>query len=165
MRRVKLLGLAMGLLLAAPHGRLEAQKIGFGPQLSWANDADIGIGVRVVVPVTTKTPLEVMGSFDYFFPSAPPTVTVRYWELNGNLVYLPPVKNTPVVPYLGGGLNIAHGSGGIVGIGSASNTKAGLNLAGGAKFKPKRTPILPFLEARVEISGGEQFVLTGGVQF
>ena len=46
---------------------------------------------------------------------------------------------------------------------SASDTDLGLNLLGGTLFG--RGKVNPFVELRVELAGGEQFVLTGGVLF
>jgi hypothetical protein len=40
----------------------------------------------------------------------------------------------------------------------------GVNLMGGLNFQT-RTRIMPFIEAKFELGGGEQFVLTGGIYF
>lgn len=61
-------------------------------------------------------------------------------------------------PYLGGGLNIAR-----VEAGTLEDTELGVNIVGGSKFDAEG--VTPFVEARVEIEGGEQFVLTGGFLF
>lgn len=128
----------------------------FGGQVSWADDADVGIGARVIVsaPQSLRLPrVDVIGSFDWFFPGG----SVNYFEVNGNVAYRVP-GTTGVAPYVGGGLNVAHSS---VGAGA---TDLGLNLLGGIRFGIGPT-LKAFSEARIEVSGGEQLVLTFGVLF
>ena len=87
-----------------------------------------------------------------------------YWELPGNLAYFFKVEaSSSLAPYAGGGLNIAHKSKEFDDGRSASDTDLGLNLLGGTLFG--RGKVNPFVELRVELAGGEQFVLTGGVLF
>jgi hypothetical protein len=139
-----------------------AQHPSFGLQLDWGNDPDFGIGARGVFPLQSlfpKTPLDGIVSFDYFFPGN----NVKYWEINGNVVYRFTVpRSSSFGPYAGGGLNIAHASSSTV---SGSATKAGLNLVGGTTFKVKRSTLIPFLEGRGEVGGGKTFIITGGVRF
>ena len=155
MRRL-LLTFAFLLFLAGTATEAQAQTR-FGVQASLADDADFGVGARVALSPPGPSPIKILGSFDLFFPDGP----VDYWELNGNIVYVVPVQNSAVAPYIGGGLNVAHFSfdGGTFG---SSDTEMGLNLLGGIEFGGA----LPlFVEARVEVEGGEQFVLTGGIYF
>lgn len=141
-------------LLALP-GTARGQDVQLGPQLSVADDVDLGLGGRAVFNVGDPGGWEGIGSFDVFFPDS----DIDYWELNGNLVYNFPVEETRTFfPYLGGGLNVAHAS-----AGTADDTELGLNLVGGGKFDAEG--MTPFVEARVEIEGGEQFVITGGLLF
>ena len=157
--------LVAGLGVVLTPGRASAQVTPrFGVQVDWGDDSDVGIGARISVPIAKKIPLEIQGSFDYFFPSSPATVDLKYWEINGNLVYLVPVKGVSVSPYVGSGLNLAHASIGTATVGG-SDSQVGLNLLGGVAFPLKKSRIRPFAEARVELSGGEQVVLTGGIQF
>jgi opacity protein-like surface antigen len=144
----------------------------FGAELNWSSDVDFGVGARAVFSlqsVVPKTPLDAIVSFDYFFPSAPASGSAHYWELNGNVAYRFRVPaRSSFAPYAGGGLNIAHASASATGGGttvSASDTKAGLNLMGGATFKMKSGKLTPFAEARGELGGGKTFILTGGVRF
>ena len=139
----------------------------FGVELDWNNDVNIGIGGRGVFPLGSLfpgTPLDGIVSFDYFFPSAPSGASAHYWEINGDVAYRFTVPRSQVGPYLGGGLNIAHASASAAGV-SASTTKAGLNLLGGATLKLHGSHLLPFAEARGELGGGKEFVLTAGVRF
>lgn len=140
----------LAVLLVAP---AEGQ-VHIGPQVSYADDADFGIGARVVAGVPDYAGFEVAGSFDYFFPEVG-----DYWEINGNLLYNFQIEgNDSFRPYAGGGLNVANFSNG------TSNTEVGANLVGGAKFATDASTT-PYLEARYEIEGGEQFVLTAGLLF
>ncbi|MDP2497318.1 MAG: hypothetical protein Q8W44_04910 [Candidatus Palauibacterales bacterium] len=141
-------------LLALP-GTARGQDVQLGPQLSLADDYDAGLGGRAVFNVGDPGGWEGTGSFDVFFPDG----DVDYWELNGNLVYNFPVEESRTFfPYLGGGLNIAR-----VEAGTLEDTDLGVNIVGGSKFDAEG--VTPFVEARVEIEGGEQFVLTGGFLF
>ena len=145
------------LFLLSPSA-LQAQ-IGVGGQLSFADDVDAGIGARGTYALQTTVPLEAIASFDYFFPGE----GLTYWEFNSNLVYLVKLQNSPVVPYAGAGLNIAHASVSVDILGtetSASDTQVGVNLLGGAKFD--LGPVTPFGELRFELNGGEQFVISAG---
>src|SRR3989442_798961 len=111
-----------------------ADRPSFGLQLDWGNDPNFGIGGRGVFPLGSLlpgTPLDGIVSFDYFFPGN----SVKYWEINGNVAYRFSVPGrSSLRPYAGGGLNIAPASVSVTG-GSASDTKAGLNLLRGTTFK------------------------------
>jgi hypothetical protein len=117
-----------------------------------------------------ELPVELHGSFDYFFPSDPPGGgDLTYWEINANLVYVVPLGSPPINPYFGGGLNLAHAGvesplpgGGTISLGDED---LGLNLVGGTSINLNNSRLRPFVEARFELSGGEQFVVTAGLQF
>ncbi len=158
----KLLVAACAALFILSPGALQAQ-VGVGGQLSWAEDAELGIGARGTFGLPSTVPLEIHGSVDYFFPPEELAgVNVTYWEANANLVYMFQIPASPVAPYAGGGLNFAYGSRDIPGEDS-SNTEIGLNLLGGAKFN--LGPVTPFGEMRFELNGGEQFVISAGALF
>lgn len=151
---------AFSLLLAAP---ADAQ-VHFGPQASFADDADFGIGARVVAGVPDYAGFEAVGSFDYYFPDG-----FDYWELNGNVLYNFELEGeSSVRPYAGGGLNIARFESDVDDVPGVDvdtgNTEVGLNLVGGTKFATDATTT-PFVEAKFEVSGGEQFVIQGGLLF
>jgi len=141
-------------------------QVGVGAQLSWADDTEFGIGARAVLDLAQlSSGLEAIGSFDYFFPEQPLGADINYWEINANLAYV--FQGLPsLAPYVGGGLNFAHASVSVDALGipiGASNTELGLNLLGGARFN--MGPVQPFGEMRIELGGGEQFVIAGGVLF
>ena len=137
----------------------------FGVQGSYGEDTDFGVGGRIIGNIGQllgMQGIEAIGSFDYFFPDCG-SVDCSYFEVNGNVVYRFPLQQAIFSPYVGGGLNVAHGSVDFFGLGEASDTKFGFNLLGGAKFHIGI--VQPFAEFRFEIEGGEQFVITGGVLF
>jgi hypothetical protein len=159
--------LAQAQRRAAARRPAPQQRASFGVQVDWGSDTDFGIGARVVFGLQSlfpKAPLDAHVGFDYFFPSSPAGFDVTYWEINGNVGYRIPNVRGNLAPYVGGGLNIAHASASSGGI-SASDTRAGLNLLAGTTFGRAASKMKPFVEARVILSGGEQFVLTGGVRF
>lgn len=129
----------------------------FGAEAMVGTDTEFGLGGRLHVDLEPGVPnLEVMGSFDYFFPDGP----TDYWEINGNVWYRIPVRgSSTAVPYAGGGLNIGH----LDREATEDDTDVGINLGGGVRFLFENT--IPFLEARVTIGGVEQFVIGGGVLF
>lgn len=169
MKRSVLLAIAMVAATSAPAA---AQAV-FGPQISWGDDSDLGLGARFELPLSqlvTATDAEspvndmwIIGSFDYFFPGDEMDgMDLTYWEINANLAY--PFEVEGIRPYAGGGLNIAH-----AGVDfedntffpDASETEVGLNVLGGLKFLLGELDA--FAEARIELGGGEQFVLSAGI--
>jgi hypothetical protein len=161
------------MLLAAGATQLKAQsRPQFGPQLDFAsNSIGLGIGARVVFDVAKMIPTArnfgLIGSFDYFFPGSGYGVSPSYWELNANGIYNFSIPKSPIVPYAGAGLNIAHASVTVNVLGvneSASSTDVGLNLLGGAKFG-NLGKVTPFGEVRLELHSGSAVVITGGVLF
>ncbi len=160
MKRAALIFAALGLFGAS---QLDAQAR-VGGQLSFVSDQDLGVVARLHVGLRSAERLAIIGTFDWFFPDEPPSEDRSYWELNGNLAYFFKVEgSSSLAPYAGGGLNIAHKSKEFDDGRSASDTDLGLNLLGGTLFG--RGKVNPFVELRVELAGGEQFVLTGGVLF
>ena len=157
------------LVLAAP--AYAENDIEFGAQLSWADDTDIGIGARAQLgtnEIVEQT--RVAASFDWFFPDGGTGVDFSYFEFNINGHYMLPIEAEAVDFYAGGGINIARASIDydddipFIGGTSVSDTEIGLNLLGGVDFDINEN-LGGFGELRIELGGGEQFVLTGGVMF
>lgn len=159
-----------GVALTAPHadaqGTPRDKRIRFGVQGSFAEHTDIGVGARAIFDLSGhKAGVTGIASFDYFFGGDGGFgdflgVDVSYWEANGNAVYTFS-RTGSVQPYAGAGLNFAH-----IGVssdfGGGSNSDIGLNVLGGITFGKKgRT----FVEGRLELGGGDQFVVTAGVRF
>lgn len=145
----------------------QERPIRFGVQGSWADDVDFGVGARVQVGLADfYEGLRGIASFDYFFPGEDSDfglvdLDVKYWELNANLTYT--LKGS-LAPYVGTGLNIAHASAGLragdLDLGDESETDLGLNLLGGLRLSGRF-----FAEAKLELGGGENFMVTAGILF
>ena len=147
----------MAVLFLLP-GTLIGQ-VNLGGQVSWTADFDFGFGARVTGGSNlVDESIEFIGAFDYFFPGD----NLDYWEVNLNVVYNVPLNSPSLLPYAGGGINIARTSVDVGGTNSSS-TDVGMNLLGGVKYVAG--PIVPFGELRFELGGGEQFVLSGGILF
>jgi hypothetical protein len=142
----------------------------FGVQLDWGDDSDLGIGGRAEFTLGSLfassgafSRMYGIGSFSYFFPDCDDTVVdvdCRYWEINLNGAV--PLVAQDIDPYIGGGLNLAHSSIDADGPGGdGDDTELGINLLGGLRFLIGT--LSAFAEARAELGGGEQFVLTAGI--
>ncbi|TFG66195.1 MAG: hypothetical protein E4H28_02565 [Gemmatimonadales bacterium] len=161
MRVSTLMAAAAGVLLLLP-ATADAQ-VRLGPQLSFGDDTDFGIGGRAIVNVQSLRHWDFIGTFDVFFPDDGPNNSLNYWEANGNMAYNFGVPETPsLAPYVGVGLNIAHISGDNPG-GDFSDTDLGLNFFAGTQFEGRS--VTPFAEIRVVAEGADQLVVTGGVLF
>ena len=147
---------ALSVLVFTGPRAAQAQAL-FGAELLFGTETNVGLGGRVHVDLEPGVPnLELMGSFDLFFPDGP----TDYWEINGNVWYrIETSGSSRALPYVGGGLNIGHRSR----EGFDDDTDLGLNLGGGVRFPFENTT--PFLEARFTIGGEEQLVIGGGVLF
>lgn len=153
--------------LVAMAGPAQAQ-VQFGPQISYADDFDFGVGARAQFGLGSlfgeegaAADLVGVASADFFFPDCG-FGDCSYMEINGNVLYPIEIEDSGIAPYVGGGLNIARFSTDFEGV-SASDTEIGLNALGGINFA--LGPLSAFTEARIELSGGEQFVLTFGALF
>ena len=137
----------------------------FGVQLSWGDqNLDFGVGARVAAPTefleAWSPNLRLVGSVDYFFPDS----DVRYFELNGNLLYLfEAAGDNPLRPYVGAGLSFARASVEFLGVTVAESDLA-LNLLGGVQLTPKDGTVTPFVELRLA-TREEQIVISVGVMF
>lgn len=156
--------LVLTLVLAAATAAPAAAQISFGPQGSWGDESDFGIGARLQVPladVITTQPgsaandLFLIGSFDWFFPDLD---GVDYWEINANAGYR--LQLEELRPYVGAGLNFARIDIDAI---DEGETEVGFNVLGGLSFL--LGALDAFTEARFELGGGEQFVFTFGVLF
>lgn len=144
------LAVTAGIALTLGAGSADAQ-VYVGPQVSLASETDLGVGGRLLANIEDAN-LEFVGSADLYFPDGP----TDYWELNGNLFYHFHLPETPsVLPYLGGGLNVANISNG------ATDTETGLNLGGGLRFP--LDDVSPYVEARTVVGDADQSVLTIGL--
>jgi opacity protein-like surface antigen len=156
--------LAAGLAVVAPQV-VNAQGMGFVVQGNYGGDSEIGVGAGVnfgLGSLTAKQGIRGEATFDYYFPGN----NLNYWELNGNLLL--DIKSV-VGLYVGAGVNYAKYS---YDCGSsivcdlidtyADNSQVGLNALAGYSFGGAKSP---FVQAKIELGGGEQFVVTGGIRF
>jgi hypothetical protein len=173
MKRYAILLAGLALVHFAPT-RAEAQ-VNFGPYLAWGDEADLGIGGRVDVGLGNAFGVD-SGPFQnlflnsgvaYFFIDCDAgfdfdEVDCSYIEVNGNLAVPFTLEGSSIEPYAGAGFNIARGSRDVDGE-SESETDVGLNILGGIFFPI--SDLRGFAEAKFELEGGEQFVLSGGILF
>jgi hypothetical protein len=149
---VSVAGFALALFLVGTPAQPLHGQAAFGVQGNYGTEADLGVGGRLLMNIP-NTNLEAVVSADVFFPDG-----VDWLEFNGNIFYHFHMPDAPsVLPYLGGGLNLARISG------NGSTTEAGLNLGGGIRFP--RPGVTPFIEGRAVISDADQFVITFGLLF
>jgi opacity protein-like surface antigen len=166
MRRTILAASLLGLVAAsaAQAQQPAAERMRFGAQVSFASDdVDFGVGAHLDYPMNrlfNNAPIFAQVGLDVFFPGN----DVTYLELNWNALYKFRIQNSPLAPYAGAGLNFAYAKTGGGCSGDCSNSDLGLNLVGGMQF-PNAGRLLPFVQVRLELGGGELFVLTGGIHF
>ena len=146
------------LCLAA--GNLAAQAPRLGGQLSFAQDMNAGVGLRLEDFLTPPGPrdLRLMVAYDYYFPNSP----IQYWELNGNVAWGFRLAPARLALYVGGGVNIARS--GVRGVPNSAVTDLGANLLAGLRFATG-TRATPYVELRPELGGGNRLVLSAGVMF
>lgn len=112
-------------------------------------------------------PVRINPFFNYYF--APENFT--YWSAGVNGLFDFPVEDSPIAPFVGGGVQILNTSielGGDFG-GSASNTDLGLSGVGGVEFNLD-SGIRPFVQGELGIifsegDSGTLLGISGGVLF
>jgi hypothetical protein len=157
--------LVAGVMLLSP-ASAEAQKLGYVVQGNYGDDVDFGVGAGVGFGTgwsASGAAIRGEATFDYFFPDG-----FDYWEINANLFL--DIRSLQGL-YVGGGLNYANISSDIecsiceqfgFDIDTGSSSEVGLNAIGGFNFNGSNGP---FVQAKIELGGGEQFVITGGFRF
>jgi hypothetical protein len=140
-----------------------------GPYFAFHDEADFGIGAFVGIPVPEiHEDLSFVGDFGFYFPGDKHQVVEwDYWEANANAVLKFPLEDPRFLPWVMGGLNVAHSKSTVDAEGyldhSGSDTEIGLNVGGGVTFGTGTT--LPFAGFKFELDGGEGAVIFGGVSF
>lgn len=161
MKRLVLAASLAGLVLMP---RVSDAQVSIGGQGSWSDRRDWALGGRLTWDLSPSgTSLAFIGAFDWFFQqNVPVTIDAEYWEINLNAVYLQSIYRPEAVSYVGGGLNVARiKEERTTGVVIVDDTRFGANLVAGTRYKLGR--IAPFFELRYIIEGGEQFVLTAGL--
>jgi len=145
---------------------VEAQVV-FGPQVTWADDADLGIGGRVGFGVPAGegvfARLQIFGAFDYFLDGFGGCSECSYFEITP-FARVPVAISEGLDTYVGAGLNIARFSfeEDLVGFDYA-DTETGLAAIGGIEFPI--SSLAAFGEIRLTLGGAEQLVLDFGFLF
>ena len=172
----RLLGTLMLATALAFGASSEAQaQFTFGPGVAYHDDADLGVGVWFATPMASiHEQVSLWGSFIYFFPDGgtsigSSSVDVSYFEVNGGLSYAF-VTEGAIVPFVSAGLNVARYSVDYSGpiddlfdIG-ASSTDIGLSVGGGIRTSLGDS-MTGVAGARLELGGGEGFVIEAGIGF
>lgn len=151
---------AVAALCLAPAGLAAQGAPRLGGQLSFAQDANAGLGLRLEQPLVPfwSRDLRLDLAFDYYFPDQP----INYWEFNGDLAWGFPVSSSRLTVYVGSGFNLARSS--INGRPGTGVTDLGMNLLVGMRI-PTTTRVTPYIELRPELGGGNRLVLTAGLLF
>ncbi len=167
MRRL-LLAASLGVLLVAPG--VSSAQLDVGAQGSWGDKFDFAVGGRVTLGLPTTFPVELAGTFDYFFPDAD---SLTSWELGGALAVGIPIPRSALAPYVGAGVSVASIAedqdveGEVIDV---DDSTVGFNVLGGVKYRLGSW--VPYAEARyalgrdfekVSLEDGDQFVVTVGI--
>jgi len=167
---MKKLAIILGIVGLVATGANPSQAVDVGGVVAWHDDFDLGIGARGVFPVDAISErVSGSGEFLFFFPDdGGGSVDLTYWEINGNLMYDFPMPSSSLNPYAGAGLNVARVSISLdlpdnpfISDDSVGETEIGLNVFGGASLE-NNSSFTPFAEGRIELGGGEGFVLSLG---
>ncbi len=147
----------------------------FGPKAAFHDDADLGVGVFFMTPAESiNENVSIWGNFLYFFPGEGTSAgafsaDLTYFEINGGLMY-DFVTEGSITPFVSAGLNVARASVDVDGPGTdlidvdSSNTDIGLNVGGGIKTMLGDS-LTGLAQARLELGGGEGFVIEAGLGF
>lgn len=155
---------ALGLAFATPS--TASAQMGFLVKANYADDMEFGAGAGVTFglgSLTTNSGIRAEATFDYFFPGN----DLTYWEANANA--LMDIKSVPGL-YVGAGahyynysFDMDEGACGIFeDLCEWDDSGIGLNLLGGWNFAGSKGP---FVQAKFEVGGGEQLVISGGIRF
>ncbi len=160
--------IAVAACLATAPSALRAQTgPAIGPILAFHDDADLGIGGFVSLPLEQINPgVSFVGDLVIFFPGHGRFRDRSYYEINGDLLYRLPVSSTVVSPFILAGLNLAHFSwdcGEVERCPGDGTTDLGLNVGGGFTFLTGGPR--PTVGVKAEFEGGDGVVLFGALAF
>ena len=165
---------AVALAVVTPAANAQAQTAGtrFGVEAAFATKGDVGIGAGAFVKFhladISDHPITGRAVFDYYFPSSSNFggYSYKYWELAADGLFDIATSKADLKPYVGAGLTYAHSSfdSGYCGIVDCGGSSTGLHIVGGLNFMAN-AKLMPFVEAKIELSSGSQFILKGGIHF
>lgn len=167
----------LGLALVASSAQAQAQTSGtrFGVEADYATNNDVGFGVGAFVKFhlaeVSEHAITGRATFDYYFPSSSNFggYSYKYFEIAADGL-LDIVSSGATKPYVGAGLTYSHSSFGsgycdFYGVNcNASYSHTGLHLVGGLNFMGN-SKLMPFVEAKIELSSGSEFIIKGGIHF
>jgi hypothetical protein len=170
----------VGLALIAPSAHAQAQTNGmrFGVEADFATNNSVGIGagafVKFHLAEISEHPITGRVTFDYYFPSSSNFggFSTHYWEVAADGLY-DIVAKGDTKPYVGAGLTYGDWSYGYTsaycvgiyaGLCSASASHTGLHAVGGINFMGG-SKLMPFVEAKIELSSGSELIIKGGIHF
>ena len=162
---------ALGLILVASSADAQAQTSGtrFGIEAAFATNNDVGIGagafVKFHLAEVSEHAITGRVAFDYYFPSSTGLYGsgYKYWELAADALLDIVAKGT-TKPYVGAGITYAHSSFSCTGCVGVGGSNTGLDIVGGLNFMADRK-LMPFVEAKIELSSGSEFIIKGGIHF
>ncbi len=132
------------------------------PHLGFNIDNDelyLGANARIELP---SAPVTINPGFDWYPFIGSQNVDVSLFVVDMDVLYH--LKAQSIEPYVGGGLFWSRTSVNVAGLGGGTATDVGLNLKGGAVFRPLGK-LRPFAEGVIAISGGSALLLKGGFLF
>lgn len=158
---------AVAVLAVAGQPAIAEAQVRIGPQVSYADDFELGLGARAEMDFTELFGVDegffanVFGiaAFDYYLDCGAGDCSA--FEITANAAYAFPTEGA-ARPYAGTGLSFQRVSFD-TGLGSASDTELAIDLMGGLKFP--LGGVTGFGEVRLQPNGYEQFSVQLGVLF
>jgi hypothetical protein len=153
---------AAGLALATP--TVASAQLGFVVQGNYADDFELGVGGGLrfgLGSLTTNSGIRGEATFDYYFDVGDFggfNADITAYEINANA--LMDIKSVMGL-YVGAGAHYGSFSFGDCDLCDA-DSEIGLNLLGGWNFGASKGP---FVQAKFELGGFEQLVVSGGIRF
>ena len=130
-----------------------------------------GAFIKFHLADVSEHPITGRVTFDYYFPSSSNFggYSYKYWEIAADGLFDITTASSNTKPYVGAGLTYAHQSFANdycdfynIDCGGGSNT--GLHIVGGLNFMAN-SKLMPFVEAKIELSSGSEFIIKGGIHF
>lgn len=154
----KLLPGALALSLLCLPASWAYGQVSLGPQVTAADEVDLGVGVVVEAPLTSfHEALEFGGAFTFYFPD-----NGDHSELEGTVRYLFHLPDSDLVPFALGGLGIGFASHEHNG---HQNDETQVDLRFGGGIKAHMEDFTPFAELALGVGDGPDFAFRAGLAF
>jgi len=159
---------------SAANAQAQTSGTRFGVEAALGTNNNVGIGagafVKFHLAEISEHPITGRATFDYFFPSSSNFggYTAHYWQIEADGLYDIVNKSSTTKPYIGAGITYSKWSYGggycnLFGI-SCSTSWTGLDFVGGLNFM-SNSKLMPFVEAKIDVSGGSEFLIRAGIHF